>query len=118
MNQPGPPPAASPHLPFIRGEVYLIQPAGVPENKYYLVVSNNFRNSHLGTALMVRITTSAKPELASIVPLPHGECVGGRVLCDDVEEVWNDQVVKRVGALSIATMSAVDEGLKSALGLS
>ncbi|XAS66539.1 type II toxin-antitoxin system PemK/MazF family toxin [Micrococcaceae bacterium Sec5.7] len=118
MIHPGPPPSASSDLPFLRGEVYLIEPSGIEENKYYLVVSNNARNSHLGTALMVRITTSVKPEIASIIILPHGECVSGRVLCDDIEEVWSDQVVRRIGALSISTMAAVNEALKSALGLS
>lgn len=117
MNLPGPPPALASDVQFLRGEVYLISPAGIDENKYYLVVSNNARNSRLGTALMVRITTSAKPELESIVVLPHDQCVNGRVLCDDIEEVWHDQIIRKVGALSIIVMSAVDAGLKSALSL-
>lgn len=117
MTIPGPPPASVSEVHFLRGEVYLIRPAGLDENKFYLVVSNNARNSNLGTALMVRITTSDKPELASIVVLPHDQCVQGRVLCDDIEEVWHDQVVRKVGALSITAMASVDEALKSALGL-
>jgi len=37
--------------------------------KPWLVVSNNARNTHLRSALVVRVTTSAKPPLPSIVPI-------------------------------------------------
>jgi mRNA interferase MazF len=87
------------------------------EEKYYVVVSNNGRNQGLGTALVARITTSNKPELASIVRVPLGEPVSGRVLCDDIEDIWEDDVRSLLGAFSPTTMRLINAGLVAALGL-
>ena len=51
----------------VRGRVYMAD-LGHGE-KPFLVVSNNARNTKLGDCLGVRITTSPKPDIASIVPL-------------------------------------------------
>ena len=102
---------------FLRGEVWAATLPGMKNEKYYLVVSNNARNRALGTALVVRITSSDKPELASIVQIPPNECVTGRVLCDDIEDIWPEDVRQKLGAFSISTMRNVGAGLAAALGL-
>src|SRR5699024_346111 len=71
--------------------------------KPYLVVSNNAQIRALRTALVVRLTTSSKPEISSIVRLPDPEdFAGSRVLRDDIEDLYADEVVREAGALSPA----------------
>ena len=103
---------------LLRGRIYRARIPGVKSDKYFVVVSNNARNRALGTALAVRLTTSSKPSIASIVELPAGEVMGGgRAVCDDIVELWDDDVKEDVGAVSAQTMRAIDDGLKAALGL-
>ncbi|WP_245616198.1 type II toxin-antitoxin system PemK/MazF family toxin [Phycicoccus jejuensis] len=85
--------------------------------KYFLVVSNNQRNRALRTALVVRLTTSRKPSLPSIVALGHGERFVGWVVCDDIMELYEDEVSRDLGALSGPMMTSVSRGLKAALDL-
>ena len=67
---------------------------------------------------MVRLTTSAKPAIASIVEIPSTEVLpGGRVVCDDIYDLYEDEVKADVGALSAKTMAAVNDGLRAALSL-
>ena len=104
---------------LLRGRIYRARPAGFTGDKYFLVVSNNIRNRALESALVVRFTTSPKPVLPSIVPIPTQEILpGGRIVCDDIYELFEDEVLADMGALSTATMRAVDSGLKAALALS
>lgn len=94
------------------------RPAGFADDTYFLVVSNNLRNRALESALAVRFTTSPKPTLASIVSLPSGEVLpAGRLVCDDIYELSEDEITADMGALTPATMRAVDSGLTSALAL-
>ena len=86
-------------------------------DKPFLVVSNNARNSRLGSCLAVRITTSKKPPLASIVELDARDPLVGRVLCDDITLIYRDELRRDVGALALSTMTAVAAGLRSALAL-
>ena len=85
--------------------------------KPWLVVSNNQRNTRLGSALVVRMTTSQKPPLASIVELGSDDPLVGRVLCDDITVMYSDDPYRPAGALSPRTMQAVDAAVKVALGL-
>jgi len=101
--------------PLTRGRVYHADlGAG---DKPYLVVSNNGRNRNLRSALVVRITTSTKPRLESIVELASGDPLVGRVLCDDVTVLYADEVKRDGGALTTATMMRVAAGLRAALAL-
>lgn len=103
---------------LVRGRVYRARPLGFEKDKFFLVVSNNVRNRNLDSALVVRFTTSRKPALPSIVEIPDHEVVpGGRVVCDDIYELFDDEVREDVGALSPATMDAVAAGLRAALGM-
>ncbi len=85
--------------------------------KLYLVVSNNQRNQALGAALVVRLTTSPKPPIRSVVDLPDTEQFSARIMCDDIEDMYESEVVKSAGTLSPAAMRLVDQGLKAALDL-
>lgn len=103
---------------LLRGQVYAVKLEHVPGEKFYVVVSNNQRNRNLEQVLAARITTSSKPPLASIVELGSNEVVVGRVCCDDIETIWEDEVTRPMGALRVGTMARIDAGLRAALGLS
>ncbi len=102
---------------FVRGQVYFAVMPQVDEPKPYLVVSNNARNTKLGTALVVRITTTDKRHVRTAVPIPEGECCAGYALCDDIEPMYPEDVSRYAGALSLRVMQDVGEGLRVALAL-
>jgi mRNA interferase MazF len=104
--------------PVLRGRVYAARLSNLDEDKYFLVVSNNQRNERLPQVLAVRLTTSPKPVIPSIVELGRNEVFAGRAVCDDIVEIWVDEVRRDLGALSPAAMAAVDRGLAAALALS
>lgn len=85
--------------------------------KPYLVVSNNARNQAMDSFLAVRITTTPKPSIPSVVTLAAGEPVRGNVLCDELMMMWTDEIVDDAGALSPPAMTSVEAGLRTALGL-
>ncbi|MDQ1306976.1 MAG: mRNA interferase MazF [Actinomycetota bacterium] len=102
---------------LVRGRIYLVDLDLDDGPKPMLVVSNNIRNAQLPEVLAVRITTSPKPPMASIIDLPTGEPQVGRVLCDRITVIYKDEVIKELGAVSPPTMQAVESGLKHALGM-
>jgi mRNA interferase MazF len=85
--------------------------------KPWLVVSNNARNRQLDSCLAVRITTTPKPRVASIVELSPHDPVAGRVLCDDIAILYRDELLEDRGALAPDTMRAIADGLRVALAL-
>jgi mRNA interferase MazF len=101
---------------LVRGRVIWFQLGGVGR-KPAVVVSNNARNRALGSALVARITSSPKPPLASIVELGPDDPMKGRVLCDDLIEVYEEEVLRQGGRLGSATLHAVELGLLHALGI-
>lgn len=103
---------------MVRGRIYRFRLSGLDGEKYFVVVSNNARNRALPSVLGVRFTTSVKPTLPSIVEIPDTEVLpGGRVVCDDIVELFQDEVTADMGAVSPAVMAMIDTGLKSALAL-
>lgn len=102
---------------YIRGRVCEVDLDDGIGPKLYLVVSNNNRNHGLRSALAVRLTTTRKPPRPSIVELPPGEQFAGRVLCDDVTTLYEDDHPRAAGAVSAHTMRMVNDGLKAALAL-
>ncbi len=102
---------------LVRGRVYAARLSHLDEDKYFLVVSNNRRNQQLSSVLAVRLTTTPKPALPSIVRIGAGEAFAGSVVCDDILELWPDEVKRDLGALTSSAMAAVSEGLKAALGI-
>lgn len=91
---------------------------GLAEAKRLVVVSNNRRNRALGSVLAVRLTTTPKPDIPSIVPLERDDQMSGVACCDDIVEVFEDEVVQVVGALTTGTMTRIGRGLAAALDLS
>ena len=104
--------------PLRRGRVYAARLSNLDEDKHFLVVSNNRRNNQLPQVLAVRLTTRSKPDLPSIVRLGPSEAFHGSVICDDIVEIWQDEVRRDLGALSSRAMDAVGRGLMAALDLS
>lgn len=102
---------------LIRGRVIWFE-LGDLGRKLAAVVSNDARNRALGSALVARITTSSKPPLRSIVELIPADPVSGRVLCDDLIEIYDEEVLKDAGPLTAATLRAVEAALMYALGIS
>ena len=98
-----------------RGRVYMADLG--KGDKPFLVVSNNARNTKLEDCLGVRITTSRKPGLASIVELTSADPLVGRVLCDDIATIYRDELKRDVGALSAGTMNQVAMALRFALSI-
>ncbi|MGQ0574525.1 MAG: type II toxin-antitoxin system PemK/MazF family toxin [Pseudonocardia sp.] len=100
-----------------RGRIYGARLDDLPE-KYYLAVSNNARNRALSSFLAVRLTTSPKPTIDTIVELDAADAPWtGRVLCDDLVTVFRDEVTRDLGALRRATIDQVDQALRNALAL-
>jgi mRNA interferase MazF len=103
---------------IIRGRIYgAVLNEGVGE-KFYIAVSNNSRNKLLPSFLGIRLTTTAKPQLDSIVRLEHGDgpwC--GHALGDEIVEIYRDEVTRELGALPPATMRRVGNALRAALAL-
>jgi mRNA interferase MazF len=103
--------------PLTRGQIILAE-IGLGEPKRLVVVSNNRRNKNLAQVLAVRLTTSAKPSIPSIVTFGPTDGLNGCAVCDDIVEVYQDELIEVVGALTPATMKRIDDGLKAALGIS
>jgi mRNA interferase MazF len=58
------------------------------------------------------------PAIPSIVPLgPADHPLVGKILCDDVIEVYDEDVAQDSGAVTPATMRKVEDGLREAFGL-
>jgi mRNA interferase MazF len=86
--------------------------------KPFLVVSNNTRNQKLGDCLAVRLTTTTKPDLPSIVKLQAADApLVGYVCCDDISTVFRNELRQQVGALSLPSMMRVASALKAALAI-
>jgi len=102
----------------VRGRVYGAVIREDLGEKHYLVVSNNRRNRALGDILVVRLTTSPQSALPTVVEMdPADGPLVGRLLCDDIEALYKDEITREIGALSPATMRRVDDGLAAALSL-
>ncbi len=102
---------------LLRGRVYSALIPALKSEKYFIIVSNNRRNNALGSALAVRLTTSPKPFMPSIVEMPAGEVVTGRAVCDDIYELFADEIRQDLGGLTSKTMAEISNGLRSALNL-
>lgn len=86
--------------------------------KPFLVVSNNGRNNKLQDVLAVRLTTSVKPAIPSIVLMGSADLMqGSRILCDDIVVLYRDEIKDDLGAVSRTTMDAVAAALRNALSL-
>jgi mRNA interferase MazF len=103
---------------YLRGTIWEFAfEAGAP-SKPALIVSNNARNQSAWPDVhVVRITTAPRPSRNTIVELPGGDWISGRVICDDLMPVPKNMLGERLGALSPGTMRRVDVALKVVLAL-
>ncbi|GAY10339.1 type II toxin-antitoxin system PemK/MazF family toxin [Pseudonocardia sp. N23] len=99
----------------VRGRIYMADLGH--GQKPWLVVSNNQRNRALGNFLALRITTTPKPAMPTIVELTSADPLVGRALCDDLTQLFRDEIVRDVGAASPQTMARVAAGIRAALAL-
>ena len=110
-----------PGTDLLRGRVYGAKMEHVNDGreKYYLVVSNNRRNGAFSQVLAVRLTTTAaKSPRPALVELDHREVFSGRAVCDDIVELYPDEITRDLGALSPQAMGRIEDGLRAALGFS
>lgn len=82
----------------------------------WLVVSNNQRNRRLSDVLAIRLTTTAK-QLPTWVPLDQADPLGGYANADNIETLDRDELGDYLGAITPATVNAVDRALCIALGI-
>jgi mRNA interferase MazF len=101
-----------------RGQVWW---AGVGlAEKRFVIVSNNVRNRKLNDVLGVRLTTSPKPDLPSIVEFPEGVVPGtsrSYAIGDDIWPLYRDDLDGPITALTPAQMREVDRAMAVALDL-
>lgn len=101
-----------------RGRIYGAVLSEEVGEKYYLAVSNNARNRALDSFLALRLTTTSKPPLDSVVRLDQSDGPWiGAFLADEITEVFRDEVTRELGALRPGTMRRVDQALRAALAL-
>ncbi len=108
----------SPFPTPLRGQVFHLDlPQAGPH--FWLVVSNNRRNEHMGDVLGAIITTTPpRSPRPSYVPLvPGRDPFEGWVNCDDLGPAYKLQLGTVKGGLSRPTMRLVDIGLAYALSL-
>jgi mRNA interferase MazF len=99
----------------MRGHVYRVDAGHGPEP--WVVVSNNVRNRQLHDVLAARITTTAKPELPTIVRLEPADPVAGVVLADEIEPLLRDELDTSLGPLSQGTIMKLNRALRITLAL-
>lgn len=84
----------------------------------WLVVSNNHRNHALSDLLAVRITTTERhANLPTWVRLGTGDPLAGYVNTDDLQQLHRDELHDLLGALTPATLRAVNDALRIVLAL-
>ena len=103
---------------MLRGEVWQ---ADLPElsGKLYVVVSDNKRNRYAESALAARLTTTSRhSHLPTKIPIRRGEQLSGWVGCDNIVELYDEDLVKQVGVLGPQQMQDLMPGILSAFGYS
>jgi mRNA interferase MazF len=84
--------------------------------KPWLVVSNNARNRLLADIVAIRLTTTAR-DLPTWVKLSAADPLAGHANADCIEQLAKDELGEYLGALSPASMRAVNQALTIALAL-
>jgi mRNA interferase MazF len=84
--------------------------------KPWLVVSNNARNRLLSDVVAIRLTTTAR-DLPTWVKLSAADPLTGYANADCIEQLSKDELGEYLGALSPASMHAVNQALAVALAL-
>ncbi|WP_433663515.1 type II toxin-antitoxin system PemK/MazF family toxin [Nocardia sp. CA-128927] len=99
-----------------RGQIYRADYGHGP--KPWLIVSNNRRNRQLSRVVAVRITTTDKyASLPTMVPLSTADPLVGYIVTDDLQQLPRDGLTAFLGAVSPATIMAVNTALKLVLAI-
>ena len=109
-----------------RGEIYLVQfdptigheiqktrPAAIVQND----VSNEYSPITIVAAISSQFSEPPFPREVIIEPSESGLLKRSAVIVNQIRSVDRRRLVKRLGRLSLASLSRVDEALKSSLGL-
>lgn len=104
---------------LLRGSVWNFRYLETDTPKPMVIVSNDGRNrSRFEWVHVVRITTRLKRPLPTIVELTEADApLTGRAMADELELVHEEDLEDRRGALSPATMRAIDQALRRVLAL-
>jgi mRNA-degrading endonuclease toxin of MazEF toxin-antitoxin module len=104
---------------LLRGSVWSFRYLDDDEPKPVVIVSNDARNrSRFEWVHVVGITTRPKRSLPTIVELSDRDApLTGRAMADELELVHRADLEDRRGMLSPTTMAAIDNALRSVLGL-
>jgi mRNA interferase MazF len=97
-----------------RGQVYRCDLGYGP--KPWLVVSNNSRNRLLSDVIAIRLTTTAR-DLPTWVRLAPDDPLSSYANADCIEQLGQDELGEYLGALSPATMRAINQALAIALAI-
>ncbi len=102
--------------PPLRGQVYRAD-IGFGA-KPWLIVSNNHRNRALSDVLAVRLTTTQRhADLPTWVRLTSADPLTGYVNTDDLQQLHRSELGELLGAVSPASLRAVNEALRLVLAL-
>jgi mRNA interferase MazF len=103
---------------MFRGEVYAAILPHIGEEKFFVIVSNNSRNRKLDSVLGLRITSKPKQDDLAIIIIPNGEThLQGRVLCDDINEIFPEDITRLITRFSPSFMQKINQGLRESLDL-
>lgn len=98
----------------MRSQAYRVDLGHGP--KPWVILSNNSRNRNLDTVLAARITTTSRnAHIPTVVPLTAADPLTGFVLVDDIMQLYHDELIEPLGALSPPTMKQISEALRIAL---
>jgi mRNA interferase MazF len=103
----------------VRGRIYGAIFAHIKDEgeKYYLVVSNNRRNAAFPQVLAVRMTTTQpRSPRPAVVEVDRTDVFTGYAVCDNIVELYPDEVTRERGALTPNEMARIEAGLRAALG--
>jgi|SRR5882724_5490726 mRNA interferase MazF len=109
-----------------RGEIYLVSfdptiGAEIQKTRPALIVQNDIANRHSPITIVAAITSRFDeplyPTEVLIQPPAGGLAVASVVLLNQVRSVDKRRLVRRIGALTSATMERVDRALMISFGL-
>ena len=105
-----------------RGEIWWVcfdPPVGteIRQTRPAVIVSNNSANTYLARVVVVPLTSN----ISRVYP---GECIvdtgdkQGKVMCDQIQAVDKQRLIRRMGCISPVDMTSVGEALRLHLALS
>jgi len=102
-----------------RADVWTIEPSGFPKPRPAVVVSINPINDLCPDVLLVPLTTKPGPLRVPISDPPHATGLkdASYAKCESVGPVHKSRLKARIGRVSKANLTEIEEGLKRVLGI-